>query len=422
MWRTALGAAAFALLTVTPAAAIEIELLDDVATDRIERQRAYARGAVPLPGTPDTTQLDARLAAKGLARGSPIFIRIFKASSELELWMQKGERFELLGVYPVCHWTGSLGPKLKEGDKQSPEGFYSVADRQMRLFGRWPQAFNLGFPNAYDRANRRTGSHILVHGGCSSTGCFAMTETVQHEIRALAEAALRNGQARFHVHVFPFRMTEAAMAEHAGHAWIEFWRDLKPGYDAFERTRVPPRIAVCGQRYKVGDGEPGFSGSAEPLSVGRPGLAVAGGPACDPPAAVAVGPATQVPASAAPAVAVPASARASVTDQPASLPTPPGQRLLVRHAAPPPAAPQPSSARRMPVPRRNVPQAAVASPVVELPAPPRSVARNRAIPPRPALTAPRPRVAASRRTRAAQAQGLPGNAASGFSGVDGRPH
>lgn len=244
--------------------ALEVEL-DDVAPDRIERQRAYTRGEI-LPGTPDLRHLETRLAARGLARGNPIYIRIFKETSELELWMRKGDAFVLLDTYPVCHWTGTLGPKLKEGDKQSPEGFYSITMRQTRLVGRWRQAFNIGFPNHYDQINRRTGSFILVHGGCSSVGCFAMTERVQHEIYGLAMDAMRAGQQRFHVHIFPFRMTDERMAATAGSPWTRFWRDLKAGYDSFERTRVPPRIGICDKRYFVADGEPGWAGDDKPLS------------------------------------------------------------------------------------------------------------------------------------------------------------
>jgi len=265
----ATAAALCALWSASAAKAIEI-VLKDVASDRVERQRAYVRGQVPLPGTPDLGALDARLSAKGLVRGSPIFIRIFKASSELELWMKKGERFVLLDSYPICHWTGTLGPKLREGDRQSPEGFYTVTNRQMRLVGRWQKAFNLGFPNAYDQLNRRTGSFILVHGGCSSVGCFAMTEQVQEEIYALASAAMKGGQERFHVHVFPFRMTEENMTAYAGHAWAGFWQDLKAAYDSFERTRLPPRVAICDQRYHVTDAEPGSPDDEKPLAILRP--------------------------------------------------------------------------------------------------------------------------------------------------------
>ena len=238
------------------ASAFEIEP-QTVAPERMARQIAHTRGALPLPGTPDTTRLSERLAAKGLTKGDPIFIRIFKASSELELWMQKGASFVLLDTYPICHWTGALGPKLREGDKQSPEGFYTVTQRQMRLPTRWRRSFDIGFPNAFDQANKRTGSHILVHGGCTSVGCYAMTDAVQDEIHALAEAALKSGQEKFHVHVFPFRMTADAMAAHAGGPWASFWADLQVAYDAFERTRTLPRIALCDQRYRVIDGDAG---------------------------------------------------------------------------------------------------------------------------------------------------------------------
>ena len=259
------------VLLATPAVALDV-VLNDVEADRVERQRAYTRGEVPFAGTPDLARLDDRLAAKGLAKGNPIFIRIFKETSELEIWMRKDRTFVLLDTYPICHWTGTLGPKLKEGDKQSPEGFYSVATRQMRLIGRWQKAFNIGFPNLHDQLNKRTGSFILVHGGCSSIGCFAMTEQVQEEIYELAAAALKAGQERFHVHIFPFRMTDAAMADpaHAGHAWAGYWRELKPGYDSFERTHVPPHIAVCEQRYYTADGQPGGIGEVKPLAMLRP--------------------------------------------------------------------------------------------------------------------------------------------------------
>jgi murein L,D-transpeptidase YafK len=254
---------ALALSVATTAFALDIEL-NDVAPDRVERQRHFARGELPLTATPRLDQLDERLKSLDLASGRAIYIRIFKAESELELWMQNsGGTFTRLAVYPICHWTGSLGPKLKEGDKQSPEGFYTVGTPQTRLVGRWRRAFNLGFPNLHDHLLNRTGSYILIHGGCSSVGCFAMTDEVQEEIYGLARAALSKGQDRFQVHVFPFRMTPENLERHAEHEWAHTWNDLKPAYDSFERTRVPPRIALCGMRYKIADGLPGETGSDE---------------------------------------------------------------------------------------------------------------------------------------------------------------
>jgi hypothetical protein len=165
--------------------------------------------------------------------------------------MLKGNRFELFASYPICHWSGTLGPKVREGDKQNPEGFYSVTQRQLHRVGRWPRSLNLGFPNTFDRAFSRTGSYILIHGGCSSTGCFAMTNAVIEEIYDLTEKSLKSGQERVHVHVFPFRMTDEAMTRHKASPWHDFWVNLKEGYDAFEETRIPPRVSVCDQRYLV---------------------------------------------------------------------------------------------------------------------------------------------------------------------------
>lgn len=253
----------------SPVAALTIEL-DDVAPDRVERQRAFAEGRLPLPGTPSLGDLPARLDEKGLKAGDHVFIRIFKASSELEVWMRRGDRFVLFASYPMCHWSGTLGPKLREGDKQNPEGFYAVTSRQLHRIGRWPRSLNIGFPNAFDRTLGRTGSYILVHGGCSSTGCFAMTNAVIDEIYDLTEAALRKGQERVQVHVFPFRMTEANLARYGASEWHDFWLNLKDGYDAFEATQLPPRIGYCEQKYVVS--------AAGPQEVGDPGpLAMCGG-------------------------------------------------------------------------------------------------------------------------------------------------
>ncbi len=254
----AAGIGLFAICTGVPGApwALEIEL-KDVASDRIERQRHAAEGLLPLPGTPNLAAFDERLAAKGLTRGSEVFIRIFKAESELELWLRKGDRFVLLDVYPICHWSGTLGPKVLEGDKQNPEGFYRISSRQLHLIGRWPRSLNLGFPNSYDRALGRTGSYILLHGGCSSVGCFAMTNEVMTEIYGLTEKALRSGQDEVSIHIFPFRMTEANLERNAASPWIDFWRNLKEGYDAFQTAQVPPEVGVCNRKYVVHEMAPG---------------------------------------------------------------------------------------------------------------------------------------------------------------------
>ena len=172
----------------------------------------FKRG-VALPGTPDLDGLKARLAAFGANAGAPVFIRIFKREFELEVWLRNGDRFQLFATYPVCRWSGELGPKLVEGDGQSPEGFYTVDRGAMNPASRWYRSFNLGFPNVLDRAHGRTGSLLMVHGGCSSVGCFAITDPGVGEIWRLMQAAHRAGQRLVHVHVFPFRMSEEALAQ-----------------------------------------------------------------------------------------------------------------------------------------------------------------------------------------------------------------
>ena len=140
--------------------------------------------------------LSGRLAALRRRHGAPVFIRIFKREFELEVWLRKGDRFHLFATYPVCRWSGRLGPKLDEGDGQSPEGFYTVDRGALNPASRWHRSFNLGFPNVLDRAHGRTGSLLMVHGGCSSVGCFAMTDPGVDEIWRLVQAAHRAGQPR----------------------------------------------------------------------------------------------------------------------------------------------------------------------------------------------------------------------------------
>jgi len=189
------------------------------------------------------------LQQRNLELGSPVFIRIFKQTKELEVWVQSGRNFKLFKTYPICTFSGDLGPKLKTGDNQSPEGFYYVRPAQMNPVSQFHLSFNLGFPNKYDRSHGRTGSALMVHGNCVSIGCYAMTDKNIEEIYLLADAALRQGQPYFRVHIFPFRMTEENMRAHESSKWIAFWRNLKEGYDYFERNNMPPNVEVKNNRY-----------------------------------------------------------------------------------------------------------------------------------------------------------------------------
>ena len=196
--------------------------------------------------------LGERLSSTGLKLGSKTFVRIFKKEAELEIWMQDGAQYRKLHTYPICKYSGFLGPKLKEGDKQSPEGFYAVTKKQLNPGSRHYRAFNIGFPNEFDRAHGRTGSALMVHGGCSSIGCYAMTDLGVGEIYRLVESSLNRGQSKIPVHIFPFRMTEKNIKNQPSLNWQAFWADLKIGYDMFEKSKTPPKVGVCGKRYTFG--------------------------------------------------------------------------------------------------------------------------------------------------------------------------
>lgn len=201
---------------------------------------------------PLTKQSLMLLGKKGMSAEQPIYIRIFKEESELEVWKQRDDgRFYHFKTYPICNWSGELGPKQKQGDRQAPEGFYSVATNQLNPNSQFHVSFNLGFPNSYDRAQGRDGQFLMVHGKCKSAGCYAMTDALMEEIYGLAREALKGGQKSFDVHAFPFRMTAENMERHKASKWMPFWKTLKQGYDHFEANRLPASVAVCERRYVV---------------------------------------------------------------------------------------------------------------------------------------------------------------------------
>lgn len=192
----------------------------------------------------------ALIAQKGMDVQSPILLRIFKEEAELEIWKEARDgKYALLKTYPICRWSGELGPKIKTGDRQAPEGFYFITPELMNPRSSYHLAFNLGYPNEFDRAHGRTGAHLMVHGDCSSAGCYAMTDEQVQEIYALSRESFDGGQLSFQVQAFPFRMTAKNMARHRKNPHLAFWRMLKEGYDHFELTKHAPKVDVCEKRY-----------------------------------------------------------------------------------------------------------------------------------------------------------------------------
>jgi len=190
------------------------------------------------------------LRQKKMSKHSPILVRIFKEEAELEVWKQDTTgRFQLLKIYPICRWSGDLGPKLQEGDRQAPEGFYTITPELMNPNSNFYLAINTGYPNSFDKANDRDGSLLMIHGDCWSSGCYAMTDEQISEVYSLARDSFLGGRRSFQVQAYPFRLTPANLARHRNNPNLAFWQILKIGNDHFETTHLEPKVDVCNRLY-----------------------------------------------------------------------------------------------------------------------------------------------------------------------------
>jgi murein L,D-transpeptidase YafK len=236
------------ILSLARAAAVAASaglLLSACVADSVGVSNNGAKHLAPL--SPQTVAL---LEEKGMDKQSPILLRIYKEEAELQVWKQTREgRYAHLKTFPICRWSGELGPKVREGDRQAPEGFYAITPELLNPHSNYHLAFNLGFPNAFDQSLGRTGAFLMVHGDCSSRGCYAMTDEQIQEIFALAREAFDGGQLAFQVQALPFHMTAQNLASHRNSPNLAFWHMLKEGSDQFEVSGLEPKIDVCGQRY-----------------------------------------------------------------------------------------------------------------------------------------------------------------------------
>lgn len=220
-------------------------------------------------------KLLAEMSKKKMSADGPVLVRIFKQESEFEVWkIDSSGKFALLKTYPICRWSGKLGPKKKSGDRQAPEGFYRVTAGMLNPKSQYYLSFNLGYPNRLESALGYSGEALMVHGACSSSGCFALTDQGIGEIFAVVAKALASGQDAFQVQAYPFRMTTENLTRHKGDGNMQFWRTLKEGYDTFSLSRQPLKVSVCNGRYvfnmQYADGEP-----RNPLAACPPGQSLA---------------------------------------------------------------------------------------------------------------------------------------------------
>lgn len=204
----------------------------------------------PKANKPLPAKILAKMKAKGMEKNSPVYFRLFKDEHVVEVWKQKvNGKFEMVQNYNICAWSGTLGPKFKEGDRQAPEGFYSLKPSQMNPASQYHLAINTGFPNTFDRAHGRTGAHLMLHGACSSSGCYSLTDDNISEVFAFARDAFAGGQQEIILEALPFRMTPEKMALYSKHKDFAFWQMLKEGYDYFELTRTPAKVGFCEKKY-----------------------------------------------------------------------------------------------------------------------------------------------------------------------------
>src|ERR1700688_4000506 len=244
VWSSALISRSLLRVLVTSAALAAGALLAGCNSDEV----SLATNA--KANQPVSPKLLADMAEKDMDLQSPILTRLFKEEAELEVWKQdRSGRFALLKTYPICRWSGDLGPKVREGDRQAPEGFYNISPAQMNPQSAYYLSFNTGYPNAYDRALGHTGSELMVHGDCSSRGCYAMTDEQIAEIYSLGRESFFGGQKSFQLQAYPFKMTPLNMAKHRNNPNMPFWKMIKEGYDHFEVTLQEPKVDFCEKKY-----------------------------------------------------------------------------------------------------------------------------------------------------------------------------
>jgi len=195
--------------------------------------------------------LEKKFAEKNLKFGSNVFLRIFKEENYLEIWVKKDNSYVLFKTYEICYFSGGLGPKKKQGDGKSPEGFYNVKPKSLNPYSTFHLSFDTGYPNQYDRSHGYTGSALMVHGNCVSIGCYAMTDERIEEIYSIIQKSFENGQSSISLHIFPFKMTDKRMASSKDSEYYAFWENLKEGYDFFEKNNKPPVITVKNKRYVI---------------------------------------------------------------------------------------------------------------------------------------------------------------------------
>jgi len=176
-----------------------------------------------------------------------LLFRAFKQDMRLEVWAQSKPTDPWVHVttYEICYGSGGLGPKRKQGDRQVPEGFYTI--NYFNPATPYHLGMQVSYPNSSDRIlgdPHDPGSEIMIHGDCVSVGCLAMSDERSEELWLMATTVVQKVGGKVHVHIFPARDMAALLASGQYPAMREFWENLKEGLDYFNAKRALPRIAV----------------------------------------------------------------------------------------------------------------------------------------------------------------------------------
>lgn len=194
-------------------------------------------------------RIEKELNAGGFKKGNPIYIRIFKEEHILEIWIKDNDKYRLFKTYPVCSFSGGPGTKTRMNDGKSPEGFYTIAPRQLNPVSHYHLAINIGYPNQLEKLKGYTGSDIMIHGQCVSIGCYAMTDPLIEDIYTLVYKTFEAGHTVIPLHIFPFKPDAGHMKRYARFNELSYWKNIKAGYDLFERKHIPPAVSVVNKQY-----------------------------------------------------------------------------------------------------------------------------------------------------------------------------
>jgi len=203
------------------------------------------------------TALQTKLKKDNFSTNFEVFIAAYKAEGKLEVWLRSNgqNQFFLFESYKFCEHSGKLGPKIIEGDLQTPEGFYKI--NVFNPESTYHLSLGIDYPNKVDLErtgkDQKPGGDIYIHGNCTTVGCIPLTDEKIKEVYLLAVEAKNAGQEEIQVYIFPFKMTDRNLRKHGKEfpQQLSFWQNLQQGYAYFAKYRTLPSVSEVKGAYLV---------------------------------------------------------------------------------------------------------------------------------------------------------------------------